>query len=116
METSLNIKREKPASMRIIFILNAFKVLLAFGFYFVFQINDINIGIGPELILYTALGYVITFAAIVASILKRNLWGLRISIIIDFLISIPITAVIGLVISLISFFITFRKTATTYLQ
>ena len=104
----------KPVSIRIIFILNALKVLLALGFYVAFKDKAEPI-IDPVVILYTAIGYAVMFAAIVFSILKRSAWGLRIAIIIDFIISIPATAIIGFVISAVSFGLTFRKSAKAYL-
>ncbi len=116
MERTQNITGlDKPKSVRAIFIMNALKILLALGFFLVFTFTDVRVGgIGPSIILYTLIGYIVFFAAMVASILKRNLLGLRISIVLDFLTSIPATAIIGFVIAIASMILTFRKTAIAY--
>lgn len=107
----------KPKTVRAIFILNAFKILLSLGFFLVFSYTDVSIsGLDPTFILYTSLGYTLMFIAMVLSILNKSIWGLRISIILDFLISVPVVAVIGFVISILSFYLTFRPTAKAYFQ
>lgn len=121
MDTTVNTHNidglNKPASVRIIFILNAFKILLAFALYFVFTTRDISIGgADPSIILYTAFGYIILFGAMVYSILNRKVWGLRASIILDFLVSIPATAIAGFLISIISFIVSYRKSAKAYFE
>ena len=119
MEKSINISPtntgKKPLPLRIIFILNAFKILLSLGFYTVFTLKDISIGNADRtIILYTALGYAAMFGFMVFFILKRKIWGLRASIILDFLVSIPATAIIGFIISIVSFALTFNKKVLAY--
>ena len=97
--------------------MNAMKIFIALSFYLAFTFTEISVGnITPSIILYTLIGYVILFAAMVISILKRSIWGLRISIILDFLVSIPAKAIIGLVIAIASIMLTFRKTAKIYFK
>ena len=92
------------------------KIFLSIGFYIAFKFLGVSIGsLGPEIILYTTLAYVATFAAIVYFILRRNAWGLRAGILLDFIASIPAGAAIGLVIAAVSMFLSFRPTAKAYL-
>ncbi len=109
----------KPIILRVIFILNALKILLAFGFFAAFKYYGLQVGelAGPQaanLMLYTMLGYTVTFACIVASILKRSLIGIRTAIAVDFLVSIPATAVIGFVIAIIGMGLTFTASVRAY--
>ncbi len=109
----------KPITLRAIFILNALKILLAFGFFVAFKFYGLQVGelVGPQaanLMLYTMLGYMVTFACIVASILKRSLIGIRAAIAVDFLVSIPATAVIGFVIAIIGMGLTFTESVRAY--
>lgn len=106
---------KKPIPLRVIFILNALKILLAFGFFTVFTIKDITVGgLDRTYILYTAFGYVLTFAAMVFFILRKNLLALRIVIGIDLLISLPTKALIGIVIAIVSFSLSFHKKVKGY--
>ena len=118
MEHSISQEKVKPVSLKAIIYLNAFKILLSLGFFTVFTIKEIQLGnVGPELILYTTAGYTLMFIAILFFINNRNLWGLRIAIALDFAISIPATAFIGLTISFVSLLITFlSKAARDYFQ
>lgn len=109
----------KPKTLRAIFILNALKILLALGLFIAFKFGGFSAGslegdTGASLILYTMFGYMATFAAIVASILKRNMMALRIAIVVDFLISIPAKAVIGFVVAVIGMGLTFTKPVKAY--
>jgi hypothetical protein len=67
-----------------------------------------------SLMLYTMFGYIAAFAAMVFSILRRNILGLRIAIAVDFLISIPAKAFIGFAVALISMALTFTKPVSEY--
>ena len=109
----------KPIALRAIFILNALKILLAFGFFAAFRFYGLEVGdlAGPQaanLMLYTMMGYVLTFACIVTSILRRSMIGIRAAIAVDFLVSIPATAVIGFVIAIISMGLTFTASVRAY--
>lgn len=109
----------KPVTLRMIFILNALKILLAFGFFTAFKFYSLQVGelAGPQaanLMLYTMLGYMVTFACIVASILKRSLIGIRAAISVDFMVSIPATAVIGFIIAIISMGLTFTASVRAF--
>ena len=105
----------KPGTLRAIFILNAFKVLLSLGFYGVFAFTEFGIeGVDPTHILYTAAAYATLFVGVIIAIQKRTLWGLRICLILDFIVPIPLVAVIGMVISVVSIGLTFTKSVKGY--
>ncbi|UWR03670.1 hypothetical protein K3740_02915 [Ruegeria conchae] len=113
------IGASKPITLRVIFILNALKILLAFGFFAAFKFYGLQVGelVGPQvanLMLYTMLGYMVAFACIVASILKRGMIGIRTAIGVDFLVSIPATAVIGFIIATISMGLTLTASVRAY--
>lgn len=109
----------KPPLLRAIFILNALKIVLALALLLGFQFFDLRVGSvsGPSavtMIFWTMLGYIATFAAMVASILKRSLIGLRVAIVVDFLISIPAKAAIGFAIAVIGMGLTFTASVKAY--
>ena len=109
----------KPITLRIIFILNALKILLTFGFFVAFKfyglaVHGLEGDAGATLMLYTMFGYMAAFAGIVMSILKRNILGLRLAIIADFLVSIPAKAPIGFAIAAISMALTFTASVRAY--
>lgn len=115
----MNIGASKPPTLRAIFILNALKIPLAFGFFAAFQFYGLKVGelegdAAATRTLYTMLGYILAFAGIVASILKRNLVGIRAAIALDFCVSIPATAVIGFAIAIISMGLTFTAPVRAY--
>lgn len=116
MSTTQNIDGlNKPKSIRAIFILNALKIVLALSFLMFFTFADITVGaVGPSIILYTLIGYVVFFTGMVVSILKRSQLGLQISIVLDFITSIPSTAIIGFVIAIVSMILTFSKSSKAY--
>ena len=114
-----NIGFEKPALLRVIFILNALKIFLAFGLLIGFKYFDLQVGSvsGPSAVLmifWTMIGYIATFAAIVTSILKRSVIGLRTAIVIDFLISIPAKAFVGFAVALIGLALSFTNPVKAY--
>lgn len=109
----------KPPLVRVIFILNALKILLALGLLIGFRNFDLQVGSvsGPSavtMIFWTMIGYIATFAAIVTSILKRSIIGLRAAIVIDFLISIPAKAFIGFAVALIGLGLSFTNPVKEY--
>lgn len=109
----------KPPLLRVIFILNALKIFLALGLLVGFKYFDLKVGSvsGPSavtLIFWTMIGYIATFAAIVASILKRSIIGLRVAIVVDFLISIPAKAFVGFAVALIGLGLSFTKPVKAY--
>ena len=115
----INIGKAKPPLLRAIFILNAMKILLALGLLVGFKYFDLQVGSvhGPAavtMISWTMLGYIATFAAIVTSILKRSIIGLRVAIVIDFITSIPAKAFIGLAIAIIGMGLSFTATVKAY--
>lgn len=119
--TTLDITpgRDKPLLLRVIFILNALKIFLALGLLIGFRYFDLTVGSfsGPDavtMIFWTMLGYIGTFAAIVISILKRSLVGLRVAIVADLLISIPSKAFIGLAIAVVGMALSFAASVKAY--
>ncbi len=107
----------KPIPLRAIFILYALKIPLAFVIYGIVTSKEIDLGgIEYTWILYTAFAYIATFAALVFCILRKNLLGLRAVIGIDFLISLPVKAIIGLAFAAISFGLSFHSKVKAYFQ
>ena len=109
----------KPLTLRAIFILNALKILLTLGFFIGFKFLGLSLhGLEGEsaasLMLYTMMGYIVTFAAIVGSILTRNMIGIRVAIFADFLVSIPAKAPIGFLIAVIAMAFTFTLSVKAY--
>ena len=99
---------KKPAPLRVVFILNLFKIFLAAGLYFYFTANDIVLGtVGPQIILYTMMAYIVFFLGIIIAITKRNLLALRIILFADLLASLPASAFAGILISVISLILVF---------
>ncbi len=99
---------KKPIPLRVVFILNLFKIFLAAGLYYYFSTNDITLGsVGPQIILYTMFVYIALFIGIIITITKRNLTALKVVIFIDLLASIPATAFAGILISVISLLLLF---------
>jgi hypothetical protein len=114
-----NIGQAKPPLLRAIFILNALKIFLALGLLVGFKYFDLQVGSvsGPSavtMIFWTMLGYIATFAAIVTSILKRSIVGLRAAIVVDFLISIPSKAFVGFAVALIGMALSFSGPVRKY--
>ncbi len=111
--------RDKPIKLRIIFILNALKIVLTFGFFIAFKyggfaVNELEGEPAASLMLYTMFGYIAAFATMVVSILKRSMLGLRAAIVVDFLISIPAKAPIGFAVAAISMGLTFTNAVKAY--
>jgi hypothetical protein len=112
MTTTTQLK--KPGVIRAIVIMYLFKVFLALGFFFVFRTQEDPI-LEPMYILYTAGGYALSWVAVMLSILKKSIWGLRIAILVDFGISLPTKAFIGLAIAAVSFGLSFHKKIKAYM-
>lgn len=105
----------KPIPLRIIFILNAIMMVLPFVFYFVITSNNISIGdLDPNLMLYTGMGYIVSFGLLVFFILSRKLWGVQAVIGLNVLIALPAKAYIGILVALISFGLSFHKKVKAY--
>ncbi|MEO0895224.1 MAG: hypothetical protein AAFY71_02315 [Bacteroidota bacterium] len=115
---SNNLSAEKrPASVRTILILAFAKILISSIFFIVFTIKGISLGsVGPQIILYTTLGYAAMAVIIYLLVKRKRLWELRAALLVDFAVSLPATAIIGLVFSSISLILTFTKGARNYLK
>ncbi len=114
----MNTQVKKPIPLRVIFILNALLIFLAFAIYYALS-NDLfeppgGKSLNPAWVLYTAIGYIITFIALVTCILNKKLMALRAVIITVALISIPAGGFIGILFSIISFALSFNKKVLAY--
>ena len=116
MTTSTN-RVKKPIQLRIIFMLNALMMVLPFVFYFVFTMKNISIeGLNPMYMIYTGVGYIISFIILVRSILGRKLLLFRIMFGVNVLIAIPASAYIGILFALLSLIISFNKKVKAYFE
>lgn len=102
----------KPILLRVIFILNAGKILLTVGFFVAFKFYGLSVhGLegdsAANLMLLALGGYVLAFAGLVRSILKRHLLGLRIALLADLGLSLYVGAPIGFLTFAISMTLTF---------
>lgn len=103
-----NTPIKKPIPLRVIFILNALMMILPFIFYYVFTTNNIQVGdLNPMWMVYTGIAYIVSFAFLVYTILKRNGLGAKIIFIVNILIAIPAGAYIGMLIAIISLLLIF---------
>jgi len=113
--TTSNDLVKKPIQLRIIFILNALMMILPFAFYYVFTTKNITIdGLDPMYMVYTGIGYIISFIFLVTSILKRNLTLLRAIFAINILIAIPASAYIGIIVAIVSILISLSGKVKAY--
>jgi hypothetical protein len=104
----MTTEMKKPIPLRIVFILNLFKIFLAAGLYYYFSTNEVSLGsVGPQIILYTLFAYMTLFIGIIYTITKKNLTGLKIVVFIDLLVSLPASAFAGILISVISLLLLF---------
>ena len=105
----------KPLPLRVIFVLNGIMTFLPFLFYAVITSRNIEIGgLNPIYMVYTGVGYIISFVALVHFILRRNIVGLRMVILINVLIAIPAKAYIGILVAVISAGLTFAPRVKDY--
>ena len=99
-------KIRKPIQLRIIFILNALMMFLPFLFYYVFKIKNITIeGLDPIFMIYTGVGYILSFILLVVSILKRKVVLFRSLLVLNILIALPVKAYIGIIFAVVSILI-----------
>ena len=112
MESSM----KKPTPLRVIFILNLLLVIICFVFFAFAQSKGNVAGVPAKAILYTAISYTVLFIGLVISIKKFSLLAVRIVILLVFLASIPASAFIGMVISIISMILSFNKKVKLYLR
>ncbi len=109
METVNNAIR-KPIQLRIIFIMNALMMILPFIFYFVFTTNNITIGdLDPMHMVYTGIGYILSFVLLVTTILRKKLILFRSIFLLNVLIALPTGAYIGIAVAIISMAISFNQ-------
>ena len=105
---------KKTTPLRVLMALNAMMMILPFVFYFVITGNKFEVGVEPFWMLYTGLAYILSFAALVFSVLTRNIMGLRIVIVANVIIAIPVSAFIGWIVALVSIILTFNKRVKAY--
>ena len=101
-----SIEQHKPLQLRIIFILNGIMTILPFVFYAVFVVKDIRFGdLKPIWMVYTGLAYMVSFALLIWTIVRRKLMASRAVFLLNFLIAVPAGAYIGIVFALVSLLI-----------
>ncbi|WP_136656681.1 hypothetical protein [Nitratireductor sp. XY-223] len=106
-----------PLNLKIIVGLYVLKLLLATGFYIAFATGTVSVGsITPSLLLYTLIGYAVAFVAMMAFMTRGNLWGMRVCMAADFLISIPAKAFIGFVIGAVAIALSFTASVRGHLS
>lgn len=108
----------KPIPLRVIFILNALMMILPFIFYYVFTTQNIVVGdLDPIYMVYTGIGYILSFGILVFFILRRNLCGARIIFFLNILIALPAGAYIGILVAIISLTLSFfNQKVLTYFE
>ena len=116
MNEDVTLGKDKPILLRAVFILNMVKIAITTAMLIAVQFFDASIaGIAATALLYTLIGYVATFAAMIASILKRNIMAYRAVMIADIIISLPLKAFIGIAIGIFGLTLTFlSKTMRAY--
>lgn len=108
---------KKPAILRIVFILNAILSILPFVFYYVFTTKNISVGgLSPQIFIYTGIGYIISFALMIATILSKKIALFRSVFIITILISLPSKAYIGIAIASISLLLSMNNKIKMYFK
>ncbi|ANQ51999.1 hypothetical protein MY04_4664 [Flammeovirga sp. MY04] len=118
METvTLQNQVKKPIALRIIMVSFLLKVFIAFGLYFAISNGKLDIpNAKPDYILYTAVLYIINLIGMIVSALNGKLQLFRAIIIFDFIISIPAKAVIGFVVAVYSFGLTFHPKVKEFFE
>lgn len=109
----------KPVLLRVIFILNALKIVLTLGFFVAFKffglaVHGLQGDSAANLMLLALAGYGVVFAAIVASILKRNILGLRLMLLADLALSLYVGAPIGYLTFALSMALSFTAPVRAY--
>ena len=105
---------KKPIPLRITFILNGILMFLPFLFYFVATSKGKDFGIEPMWMIYTGIGYILSFTLMVFSILNKKYLLFRIAFILTILISLPTKAYIGIVVAVISLILSFNNKIEKY--
>ncbi len=108
-------KKNKPAQLRVIFILNALMMILPFVFYSVITSKEITLGgLDPMWMIYTGIAYIVSFALLVYSILNAKLMLFRALFVVNILIAIPAKAWIGVGVAVISMALSFHNKVVGY--
>ncbi|WP_353780144.1 hypothetical protein [Winogradskyella sp. 3972H.M.0a.05] len=105
---------KKPIPLRIIFILNGILMFLPFLFYYIVTVKGKDFGIEPMWMIYTGIGYILSFGIIVYSILSKKYLLFRLAFILTILISIPTQAYIGIVVAIASLVLSFNSKIEKY--
>lgn len=104
---------QRPTSVKSIFLLTMFKIVLAWVLYGVISYKGNNPALA-NMILMTASAYVLLAIPTFVFIHKHNAWGVRICVGLAVVASIPVKAVIGIAIDLIAFGLTYRQAAKEF--
>lgn len=103
----------RPKSVRAVFLLTMFKLLLSWGFFAVFSFR----GGGPvdtSTLGYTAVAYVALAIPTFVFIHRRNAVGVRVCIALAIVASIPARAVIAIFVDVVAMALTFRGSAKRF--
>lgn len=105
--------KPNPTAVTAILVIAGVQVVLAWSFYGVFSFTKPESELLPG-ILRTATAYSVIAIPLIAAVFKRHLLLLRACLVLNVLVSLPVKAVIGIVLSLVSFGLTFRTTSRGY--
>lgn len=101
-------RSKKPVSLKAILILNGLMTVLPFAFYFVITSKGIELGgLQPVWMIYAAIAYMVSFAALNIFISKKMIWGIRAVFALNVLIALPVAAYIGILFAIISISLSF---------
>jgi hypothetical protein len=106
----------KPIPLRAIFILNLTLAILAYSMFAVISVKGLNPGVPANWILFTAMGYTVSFGTLVWAILNRNITVARTVLVCTFAMSFPASAYIGFFVSVVSLGLTFHPKVKHYFQ
>lgn len=105
---------KKPIPLRVIFILNALMMFLPFVFCYAVASGKLNVGIPATTMAYTGIAYIMSFAILVTSILKKNIRLLRGVIAVNVLMALPAKAFIAIGVAIVSMALSFNSQVKNY--
>jgi len=103
----------RPNSVKAVFLLTMFKLILAWTFFAVFKLGGKDPVLGA-LIMKTAIAYVALAIPMFVLIHKHNANGVRFFLVLSIAASIPAKAIIGIVIDVVALGLTFGRPARAF--
>jgi len=104
---------DRPKSIKAVFLLTVFKVLLAWTFFVVASFVP-QVPVNADLIAYTASAYMALAIPTFVFIHRRNVVGVRICIALAIVASLPARAGIAIVIDVVAMVLTLRRPAKRF--